>query len=344
MRMVFRRSSSRSAVDRNRAGISLIELLVVIAILTVVVGLVVSAIQKVRSAAARSVCQNNLRQLALAAHHYEVVHGVLPPGYLGPISDPPSRPVVAQWTGQFVLLLPYFEQTSVSDVIHTRPTVTDRTRIGPRWWVNSDGRPDQLLVSAARADVPVLRCPAVTPTGMSSRFVVGFGFSIRPAGPAWMETYFHAWVGDGDGYPTLGITHYAGVAGTGRTIVPSLGNYSGVFGNRTRLPILAIADGTSNTLMYGEQTGNISWRPDEAAHYQASWFGVGAAPTVAGLVPSSEAVVGTFAGYHPGGVGFAMCDGSVRSVHLPNSNRSLSDEWRILQRLAGCSDGESVQD
>jgi prepilin-type processing-associated H-X9-DG protein len=136
------------------------------------------------------------------------------------------------------------------------------------------------------------------------------------------------------------VTHYAGVSGTGRTAVPALGGRDGVFGNRTRVNVLHVSDGTSNTLMYGEQAGTMSWRPDDVNHYQASWFGFGAAPTVAGLSNASTAVVGWFAGYHPGGVVFALCDGSVRLVHLPRSSERLSPEWYTLQRLAGYRDGE----
>src|SRR5437660_317671 len=99
----------RTRSDTPRWAFTLIELLVVIAIIAILIGLLLPAVQKVREAAARAKCTNNLKQLALGVHNYESTTGLVLPAH-------DYQPYRGGW---MVQLLPYIEQSPVFEYIKT---------------------------------------------------------------------------------------------------------------------------------------------------------------------------------------------------------------------------------
>ena len=172
-----------------RRGFTLIELLVVIAIIAVLIGLLLPAVQKVREAARRAQCQNNLKQLGLALHNYHDAHRVLPPG-MGSHG--------CCWGTWQVLILPYLELDNQFR-LYQNFGGTDAT--GPRY-----GAAENLPVTGVR--IKILTCPSDSPTVHSgnsntrTNYVVNAGNTSlyqRPLnGIPYLGAPFHIYAGSPD--------------------------------------------------------------------------------------------------------------------------------------------------
>jgi prepilin-type N-terminal cleavage/methylation domain-containing protein/prepilin-type processing-associated H-X9-DG protein len=200
---------------RRREAVTLIELLVVIAIIGVLLGLMLSAVQQVRSAAARLQCQNNLHQLALAAHGHHDVCGKLPPG-VAAVDDHTGR--FSGGTNLWVELLPFLEQ----DNLHRR-------------WDYRDYRNNLVGGSGATSAqvLPVLLCPADALPGSAYHRLLGEPLT-------WAS-----------GYYALGS--YGGSGGT-RTYGGDVSDSKdGVFFTGSQVRLADVSDGTSTTFLFGER-------------------------------------------------------------------------------------------
>src|SRR5271163_3211032 len=109
---MIRENGMRNIRQRARAGFTLIELLVVIAIIAILIALLVPAVQKVRAAAARTQCINNLKQMGLACHSYHNNNKILPPGWYTSLVAGTTTAPSPGWSWG-VGILPYIDQNAL---------------------------------------------------------------------------------------------------------------------------------------------------------------------------------------------------------------------------------------
>src|SRR5262245_4131650 len=242
---------------RRRTGFTLIELLVVIAIIAVLIALLVPAVQKVRAAAARVQCANNLKQLGLAAHNHHSNTGQFPPGTnlpgaikipnapLGyPTVSPP--PVTAgQSYSLFMALLPYVEQDNVKVQLNVSapPGSTSIPAAVSASGVAVPGNNSQYYnASTDSARQPIQPPPA--------SLVIKTFLCPADTGPT-QTTYTSSSCG-ATNTCIFGANTYGGSAGITSFYDDSM-TQDGVFYINSSVKIADITDGTSNTIAFGER-------------------------------------------------------------------------------------------
>jgi prepilin-type N-terminal cleavage/methylation domain-containing protein/prepilin-type processing-associated H-X9-DG protein len=321
--------------QHRATGFTLIELLVVIAIIAILIGLLLPAVQKVREAAARAKCQNNLKQLALALLNYHDSQGYFPAAWLVSTSLTGAT-INTSWVP---FTFPYIEQGSLSSIYHfdvnfDNALNDDKGKTGAPNFANSthvrtlicpsDPNPDRVTDTANRAPTDYMPTCELYPTG-------------RP--------------------PNNPAADYPGTFGMG--FPPGDGSYVGVLCHRTLTNnatrrVTDVTDGTSNTIMLAECAGLTDiWVGGHPANVKptgdAAWCNPETQIVVGGCDPNTGAVPGqaplaingcNSAGhflnqvysFHSQGANTVFADGSV---HFLNQSLKLEVLIALITRGYG---------
>jgi prepilin-type N-terminal cleavage/methylation domain-containing protein/prepilin-type processing-associated H-X9-DG protein len=314
-----------------RAAFTLVELLVVIAIIGILIALLLPAVQSAREAARRSQCQNNLRQIAVAALDYESSAKRFPPGF---ICGPKVAAVTNAGTytsgscvGSLVHLLPYLEQSApfafFSKALLDSARIRGTDPAVHHWWQDPA---NYGAWEAAQTRVPTFLCPTDDAySNVERTFIMVIPFDPRPGDPAGsygnMTGYSFAFP---DGRP-LGRTNYTGVNGSFGVIGNTWDQWQGIFHNRSDTSLAKINDGASNTLLFGEGLGGLTPNANGIGTWRRgswAWAGIGSVGSGYGFFfsgtgqPPGGGDWYQFASYHSGVVNFALADGSVKAISM----------------------------